>query len=107
MQGFINTNNTFLDVARPPSRDPPPGDRLPGARFARTDLKSGRASERGRATSRKIPVTSRRLRISKRITPLLHPLLRIIGVNNITPPTVKEEKPRVIWSPPVGRRMKD
>eukprot|EP00959_Pyramimonas_sp_CCMP1952_P216179 4521608-Pyramimonas_sp.AAC.1 len=30
------------------------GDRLPGgfARFARTDLKSGRASERGRATSR-------------------------------------------------------
>eukprot|EP00976_Prorocentrum_cordatum_P069948 1179747-Prorocentrum_minimum.AAC.4 len=44
----------FLDVARPPSRDPPPGDRLPGARFARTDLKSGRASERGRATLRKI-----------------------------------------------------
>eukprot|EP00976_Prorocentrum_cordatum_P092170 1188820-Prorocentrum_minimum.AAC.1 len=42
---------SFLDVARPPSRDPPPGDRLPGARFARTDLKSGRASERGRATN--------------------------------------------------------
>eukprot|EP00976_Prorocentrum_cordatum_P079586 1183613-Prorocentrum_minimum.AAC.3 len=35
-------------------RDPPPGGRLPaGGRFARTDLKSGRASERGRATSRK------------------------------------------------------
>eukprot|EP00976_Prorocentrum_cordatum_P111229 1195331-Prorocentrum_minimum.AAC.5 len=43
----------FLDVARPPSRDPPPGDRLPVG-FARPDLKSGRASERDRATSRKI-----------------------------------------------------
>eukprot|EP00976_Prorocentrum_cordatum_P105653 1194302-Prorocentrum_minimum.AAC.4 len=42
----------FLDVARPPSRDPPPGDRLPGP--ARTDLKSGRASERDRATSRNV-----------------------------------------------------
>eukprot|EP00976_Prorocentrum_cordatum_P106021 1194369-Prorocentrum_minimum.AAC.9 len=46
------TGFPFLDVARPPSRDLPPGDRL--ARTSTwTDLKSGRASERGRATSRK------------------------------------------------------
>eukprot|EP00976_Prorocentrum_cordatum_P069143 1179431-Prorocentrum_minimum.AAC.3 len=37
----------FLDVARPPSPDPPPGGSL------RSDLKSSRASERGWATSRK------------------------------------------------------
>eukprot|EP00959_Pyramimonas_sp_CCMP1952_P304745 6377803-Pyramimonas_sp.AAC.2 len=46
---------SFLDVARPPSRDPPPGS------FARTDLKSGRASERG---SRKQGVSSRRFNIN-------------------------------------------
>eukprot|EP00976_Prorocentrum_cordatum_P061088 1176158-Prorocentrum_minimum.AAC.1 len=38
VKSIILTDPTFLDVARPPSRDPPPGDRLPGGdgpRFAR------------------------------------------------------------------------
>ena len=34
----VKEGNIFLDVARPPSRDPPPGDRLPGA--PRSSLRS-------------------------------------------------------------------
>eukprot|EP00976_Prorocentrum_cordatum_P089694 1187818-Prorocentrum_minimum.AAC.1 len=48
---------TFLDVARPPSLDPPPGDRLPGVS---TDLKSG-VGQRERRTWNVQPNVKRKL----------------------------------------------
>eukprot|EP00959_Pyramimonas_sp_CCMP1952_P202107 4226124-Pyramimonas_sp.AAC.2 len=50
--GFSGLIVHFLDVARPPSRDPPPGDRLPGGfRSDGPEIRPGVGARPGNVTA--------------------------------------------------------